>query len=833
MSTLHSMENPRDADPLDPALEDGPFGRLGHALPCPAFLVGPDGLVRQANGPALELFGDTRGAPCPLERPATAGTGAPQWDGEEGGRRFRVSECRWEESGRVVGRFLCAVDVTDLDQARRLSARREGQFAAIVAEAQEGVAIAAGGRLAYVNPFMERLTGHDAATLCAGPFAAFLHEDDRVAVLDRHHRRLAGHSAPSGHTFRIVTRGGGVRWVRAASTRIEWEGGAASLNLLSDITAERLAELTLADLIRDQEAVIASRTASLREANQTLEREIEEREAAGRSLQAANERLSREIAEHERTARKLTEARKKATEASRAKSVFLANMSHEIRTPLNIILGMADMALRPDSRDRMDNVRALEMIREAGASLRGLLGDLLDLSRVEAGRLTLESVAFSPAHVLTAALDGHAVLAERQGLILAAEVGPDVPETLVGDPGRLGQILGNLIGNALKFTPKGRIDVSVRRVEERGKNADPAAVTLLFSVQDTGIGIAPEKTKAIFQTFRQADEATSRQFGGSGLGLAICRRLVGLLGGRIRVKSRPGCGSEFTFTARFRLAEAGTPRPKAGEPAWPPLPPLDILLAEDSDLAAEMLLAFLTPRGHRVTRAVNGLEALGALAMRRFDLVFMDIRMPVMDGLEAIRAIRGGQVPGHAPDLPILALTAHGETRDRDRILAAGATAYLAKPVDLDRLLGTMARVMAGQGEAGQDPDAGRPPSEARAGEAFDCGRAEALENLGEDVELYDRLASIFLRDTPVDRQRLRASLDAADLEATIRLAHGLKGNAGVIGATPAASRARDLERAAREGRMEAFAALTEALEAELDRVQAGLAARGIAPAAP
>lgn len=817
------------------------LGRLFRFLPGVALLVGPDGRVRQASRAALAVFGDILGAPCPLSLPAASpadgDASASSRETEAAGRLFRVFESRWEGADGAACRLLWSADVTDLDRARRRSERRGDQFAAIVDKAQEGVAIAVNGWLSYVNPFLERLTGHDAATLCSKPFVSFLHEDDRADVLERHRRRLAGQPAPSGQVFRILTRRGGVRWVRAASALIEWEGAPASLNLLSDITAARQAELSLADLVRDQEAIIASRTVSLRDANQALTREIEEREAARRSLVAANERLSREIAEHERTARKLTEARRKATEASRAKSVFLANMSHEIRTPLNVILGMADLALRPDNPGGGDHVRALEMIREAGTSLRSLLGDLLDLSRVEAGRLTLEAVPFSPGRLLDAVLAQHAPLAERQGLVLAGEVGPDVPEACVGDPGRLGQILGNLIGNALKFTPKGRIDVSVRRVAARTVKADPDAVALLFAVRDTGIGIAPDKTRTIFQSFRQAEEATSRQFGGSGLGLAICRRLVGLLGGRIRVRSRPGQGSEFSFSARFRLTEAGALALSAPEPAVAaPLSSLDILLAEDSDLSAEMLLAFLTPRGHRVVRAVNGLEALSALAMGRFDLVIMDIRMPVMDGLEATAAIREGRVPGVPADLPILALTAHGATGDRDRILAAGATEYLAKPVNLDRLLQAMARLAAGGGGEGSGADANKtvPAAGPEAGEeAFDSGRAEALENLGDDAALYDRLCAIFLRDTPADRLRLRQALDAGNLEDTVLVAHALKGNAGVIGATQAATRARALEMTAREGRVEAFSSLAKALETELDRVQAGLAERGIEPAAP
>lgn len=726
------------------------------------------------------------------------------------------------------------ISAAELAGLREQLACCQRQFAAIVENAMEGVAIAVGGTLVYVNPFMERLTGHDATTLCTRPFTSFILEEDRAGVLDNHRRRLAGEPTPSGQVFRIVTRSGGICWVQAVSTRIEWEDAPASLSLLSDITPQRQAQLALADLIRDQESLIASRTASLRESNRTLE--------------AANTRLSQEIEEHERTARKLSTARKKASEASKAKSVFLANMSHEIRTPLNVILGMAELALRPDSQGQVDCRRALEMIREAGTSLRGLLGDLLDLSRVEAGKLTLESIPFSPRRVVDTVLDGHALLARRQGIVLESHIEPDVPELLVGDPGRLGQILGNLVGNAVKFTPAGRIDVSVRRAGSRADKAGhhPNTVMLFFAVRDTGVGIDPEKKKTIFQNFRQADDSVSRQYGGSGLGLAICRRLVGLLGGRIRVTSRPGEGSEFFFTARFAQAAKGarvipldSARGKAGTPEPAPQPPLDILLAEDSELSAEMIQAFLLPRGHRITRAANGREALDALAVGSFDLVLMDIRMPVLDGLAATRIIRQGGVEGCDPQLPILALTAHGSSQDRDRILAAGATDYLAKPVNLDALLAAMARVVSGRSQwrAGQTAGPGGTDAgvDAETGveRPFDAGREAALENLGGDTGLYDRLAAVFVRDTPADLERLRVALETGDLEKIVLLAHTLKGNAGVVGASQAQARARDMEMAARQGQREALPPLARSLARDFDLALRGFAAKGILPAAP
>jgi len=801
--------------------EEQRFGQFCEALPGFALLVGPEGLVRSANPAARALLGETVGHAPPLFPAEDA-----LWECSD--RTYRVFSVGHEMADGQTGRVFWGMDVTDLCQTKRLADRSERRLAAVLEHAQEGVLVAAKGQLVYVNPFMERLTGYDAPALCSRPFTDFIHPQDRETVLNVHRRRVAGLDAPAEHTFRLVTPAGDIRWVNAASTRIEWDDVPASLSLLSDITAQKNAQQALAELIRDQEAIITSRTARLSETNQRLETEILERTRAHRAQVEANARLTREIEEHKRTAQKLKAARKKATQASRAKSVFLANMSHEIRTPLNVILGMADMALRPDSREQIDHVRALAMIREAGTSLRGILGDLLDLSRVEAGRLDLLAEPFEPRRVLEAVLEGSAVLAERQGLVLAGVVDPAVPERLCGDPGRLGQVIGNLVGNALKFTPAGRVDVSVGLAKQRGGKCDPGSVMLLVAVRDTGIGIAPEKRRCLFQNFCQADESIGRRFGGTGLGLAICRRLVGLLGGRIRVKSQPNAGSEFVFTARFAISTEPA-APEAAPAAA--LPDLDILLAEDSDLSAEMITAFLSPKGHRVTRVVNGEEALSALSLRNFDLVLMDIQMPGMDGMTATRAIRDGTVEGVDPAVPIIALTAYGTSKDRDAIVRCGVTDYLAKPVNLDQLLVVMARVVGREGRTASRPVSLLRQHTRDVSRCFDAGRAEALENLGGDVELYGRLMAVFLRDTPGDCEKLREALAAGDLQRTALQAHSIKGNAGVIGATPAVARARDLELAAREGRTEELAGLVEVLFAELARVLDGLAAQGVTPA--
>jgi PAS domain S-box-containing protein len=781
--------------------------------------------VVAANATAKALFGDCTGAPSPVPCPEPGET--VDWRGAGGLWRL------WAESGddpAIVS--LNGLGVTDLAEASRAAKARERQFAAVIDSAREGVVVAAAGRLVFVNPFMERLTGHDAATLRSRPFIDFLHPDDRDEVLGIHLRRLAGDAAPDSYVFRLETAWGEVRHVNVTSVRLDWEDSPATVSFLTDITALKAAEASLASLVHDQEAVIASRTASLRQ---------------------ANERLTAEIQGHKHTTETLKAARSRLARALRAKSVFLANVSHEIRTPLHVILGMAELALRPDSSQHTDMTRCLEMIREAGVSLRGILGDLLDLSRAESGRLELEAVPFSPRHVLEATLDAYRHVAERQGIALCGEAADEVPQQVVGDAGRLAQILGNLVGNALKFTPSGQVLVRLTPARP-GRRAPDGRVALRFAVRDTGIGIAEDKQKSIFNSFSQADESIGRRYGGTGLGLAICRRLAGLMGGRMRLASAVGEGSEFSFTARFDpLDEKERTVVTAPRPS---LPPLDILLAEDADLAAEMIEAFLVPKGHTVVRVVNGEEALTSLALRRFDVVLMDIQMPVMDGLAATRIIRSGTVPGVPADIPIIALTAYGAVRDRDRILASGVNGYVAKPVNFDQLLSALAESQGltrpacpwpAPGPSPQDPpQAAQAPSpvppQVAAPEPspeWDAGRDEALDNLGGDQELYDRLVSVFLRDTPRDCERLKEALAALAPDGTgetarvALLAHSIKGNAGVVGASAASQRARDLEQAARNGRTDLFPGLFDSLSGAIEATLAAFAAKGYAPAAP
>jgi PAS domain S-box-containing protein len=405
--------------------------------------------------------------------------------------------------------------------------------------------------------------------------------------------------------------------------------------------------------------------------------------------------IVRDVSERLRLVEELKIAKEEAERASQAKSTFLANMSHEIRTPMNAVLGLTHLALRQATDERGRDY--LERIQQSAQHLVGIIDDILDFSKIEADKLRLEHIGFSLGAVMENFSNLIVDKATAKGLKLDIDIGPDVPDALVGDPLRLGQILINYGNNAVKFTERGDIHVQVD-VLERGEHD----VVLRCAVRDTGIGLSEEHRQRLFQSFHQADPSTSRQYGGTGLGLAIAARLADMMGGQVGVDSRLGEGSTFWFTARFGLAAAGALRADAGLPASPTPDgvetsglaaaggrPLRVLVVDDNEVNLLIATEMLSHAGVQVHTAEDGAQALQQLQAEPFDLVFMDMQMPVMDGLEATRRIRA---LSDKPRVPIVAMTANALPSDRERCLQAGMDDVITKPIDPDRLVSVLRR---------------------------------------------------------------------------------------------------------------------------------------------
>ncbi|MBI5179059.1 MAG: response regulator [Nitrospinae bacterium] len=533
-------------------------------------------------------------------------------------------------------------------------------------------------------------------------------------------------------------------------------------------------------------------------ATEFLEQQVRERTM---QLEATNEELNSEIVERGVLEQSLRQARQQADEANRAKSEFLATMSHEIRTPLNAIIGMADLlaATRMD-RAQNDYVR---VIQNAGDSLLEIISDILDLSKIEAGQMDLETIPFDMVDLLEKTSEIYSIRARGKGIALTVCLEPAMARTVAGDPTRLRQVIVNLLGNAIKFTHAGEIVLSARELSRGGDS-----VEVQVSVKDTGIGIPSGKLDTIFENFSQVDSSTTRKFGGTGLGLSIVRRLVMMMAGRIWVESEVGKGSAFHFTVRFKLPGAHElPLPASddgGEARTAQIPiarrPLHILLAEDSEMNQQVVTHILRAGGHTVSLAANGWQAVDAARNHTFDLVIMDIHMPELDGEQAAKMIRHTELSTGAR-VPIIAFTAMASKEDRDRYLATGMDGYISKPVKAATLLAYLDRF--GGNAPSPAPTAETQETANSTGNAKTPGTVDwgkALARCNNSGELLRHIAAMFIAAREKMRVRAREALAQKEFGALAEIAHKLKGEGGLLGADWLTQSALALEKAARAG---------------------------------
>lgn len=532
--------------------------------------------------------------------------------------------------------------------------------------------------------------------------------------------------------------------------------------------------------------------------------------AAAGSAIAGSIIRERTRAELETAKKEAENAAMEASAATAAKSDFLANMSHEIRTPLNGVIGIIDLL----SKTELNNLQK-EYIADLNYSsdmLMSLVNNVLDLSKIEAGKLEFEFRPFQLKNMLSGLCNVMKYKAKNKGLELELTIPENIPNLVVGDVFRARQVLMNLISNSIKFTLKGKIEVSLELIEKTSENN-----LILFSVSDTGVGIPEEKIPLLFEKFSQTDISITRKFGGTGLGLAICKMLIERMGGKIYVKSRKGEGITFSFTLPFEIPEKNMVEHEDGIfSAWKRPP--EVLLAEDNLINRKIAATFLNAFGCNVDCAENGLEASNKFRDKDYDIVFMDMQMPVMNGLEAARVIRKLEKKTR---VPIITLTANAMDTEKSKSEEAGMDDFLTKPVDRKALFSILAKYLGHILEKNEHVE--NVPDKDTSGpvdilEVFD--REKAFVLLDNNRNLIKELLEYFVSSTPEMIKELAEAFEKQDLVSSERIAHTLKGTGKTLVMTKFAETALQIEKASESGELEKARSLLHVLEHDFNAVQ-------------